>query len=176
MRDFFRHRTGERLFARCGHDLSDRPGPRFSAVPLRSSCRSPANRCRRRTRASRPAMLMPGGCGWCARSRTWGCSICTGSASGDAEGVSGRHHRDARRIRPRECPRQTQPNVMRPGHHASARTRHCAQPRSTPDQKTRVSTMTRSGVDGGEHSATLDRVMAGALFSDARGRRCRSSS
>ena len=36
MRDFFRHRTGERVFARCGHDLSDRPGPRFSAVPLRS--------------------------------------------------------------------------------------------------------------------------------------------
>ena len=63
----------------------------------------------------------------------------------------------------------------RPGHHASARTRHCAQPRSTPDQKTRVSTMTRSGVDGGEHSATLDRVMAGALFvGPSRYTRCRS--
>src|SRR5258705_11552638 len=62
----------------------------------------------------------------------------------------------------------------RPGHHASAWTRHCAQPRSTPDRETGASTMTRSGVDGGEHSATLDRVMADALFTDVGPSRWRS--
>ena len=42
-----------------------------------------------------------------------------------------------------------------PGHHVSACDRQCAQPRSMPDVN-----FQRSGVDGGEHSATLHRVMA----------------
>ena len=43
-------------------------------------------------------------------------------------------------------------------------TRRCAQPLSTPEAaRLARSARTRRGVDGGEHSATIDRVMAARL-------------
>ncbi len=52
-----------------------------------------------------------------------------------------------------------------PGRHANAWDMHCAQPRSTPDGRCIRDENPRSGVDGGEHSATLDGVMAGCQCS-----------
>lgn len=176
-----------RVCARCGDDLSDRRVP-HSALRPRPISVAAVNRRRRISRfcdrdaedrrccteVPWNAISAMGGdpAVWnfvedaCDREPGLSIGYALRRRCGDTEGVLSEHRRDARRIRRLQIGRQrqpfSQPNICcRPAR--KCQDTHCAQPRSTPDNPAHVPAATTwSGVDGGEHSAILEYVLAAA--------------